>query len=165
MIELHALSRSKHAKGDLSGTQNDNISSLLNQDIQRRPPHSHRGDRGVDHIGFLIRISGYKAKSTGCQLDGDITGFGVIKHRSIKLQSGARPKRQVGVIAKHQSRIAVGRRAHDFIANDFISFRNPRDARLELGNRYSEPPPRPQFARRPRLSLLATRRCRRSGRA
>src|ERR1700736_6938207 len=101
MIELHALTRPKDAKGDLSGTQNDNISSLLNQNIQRRPPHSHCGDRGLDLVGFLIRISGYKAKSTGCQLDGDITWLGIIKHRSIKLQSGTRPKRQVGVIAKY----------------------------------------------------------------
>ena len=135
MNEIHALSR--HANGRLSGTQNDFISSLLNQNIQRRPSHAHRGDRGLDHVSFLLRISGYKAKSTLCQLDGDITWLGIVKHRSIKLQSGARPKRQVGVIAKHQSCIAVGRRAHDFIANDFISFRNPRGARFKLGNRIS----------------------------
>jgi hypothetical protein len=133
MNEIHALSR--HANVDRSGNQNDFISSPLNQNIQLRSPHSHRGDRGLDLVGFLIRMSGYKAKSTGYQLDGDITGFGVIKHRSIKLHSGARPKRQVGVIAKHKSCIAVGRRAHDFIANDFISFRNPRDARFKLRNR------------------------------
>src|SRR6516164_4244797 len=86
MIEFHALFSPKHANRDLSGTQNDSISSLLNQNIQRRPPHSHRDDRGLDLVGFLIRISGYKAKSTQCELDGNITGFGVIKHRSIKLQ-------------------------------------------------------------------------------
>src|SRR5436309_225236 len=103
MIKIHALSRPRHANGDLSGTQNDFISSLLNQNIQRRPSHAHRGDRGLDHVSFLLRISGYKAKSTLCQLDGDITWLGIVKHRSIKLQSGARPKRQVGVIAKHQS--------------------------------------------------------------
>jgi hypothetical protein len=133
MNEIHALSR--HANAGPSGNQNDFISSPLNQNIQRRSPHSYRGDRGTDLVGFLIRMSGYEAKGTLRQLDGDITGFGVIKHRSIKLQSGARPKRQVGVIAKHKSCIAVGRRPHDFIANDLISFRNPRDLRLELGNR------------------------------
>src|SRR6516164_10304965 len=72
MKEIHALFSSNHANGRLSGTQNDRISSLLNQDIQRRPPQSQRGDRGLDLVGFLIRISGYKAKSTRCQLDGDI---------------------------------------------------------------------------------------------
>jgi hypothetical protein len=118
MNEIHALSR--HANAGPSGNQNDFISSPLNQNIQRRSPHSYRGDRGTDLVGFLIRMSGYEAKGTLRQLDGDITGFGVIKHRSIKLQSGARPKRQVGVIAKHKS---------------CISFRNPRDLRLELGNR------------------------------
>ena len=133
MNEIHALSG--HANGGFSGSQNDFILPLLNQKIQRRPPHSDRRQRGADHVSFLLRMSGYEAKSTLCQLDGDISGFGVIKHRSIKLQSGARPKRQVGVIAKHKSCIAVGRRAHDFIANDFISFRNPRDARFKLGNR------------------------------
>src|SRR5262245_20299019 len=86
--EVHALSRPRHANGGLSGTQNDNISSLLDQNIQCRPPHPHRGDRGLDLVGFLIRISGYNAKSTVCQSDGDITWLGVIKDRSIKLQSG-----------------------------------------------------------------------------
>ena len=154
MIELHALSRPKHAKGDLSGTQNDNISSLLNQNIQRRPPHSHRGDRGLDLVGFLIRVSGYKAKSTQCQLDGDIAGFGVIKHRSIKFQSGVRPKGQVGVIAKHRSshrcrpRCARLRCERLHLLSQFLW----REA--QAGKPCSEPPPQPQSARRPRVSLV-----------
>ena len=133
MNEVHALSG--HANSRFSGSQNDLIFSPLDQKIQRRPPHADRRQRGADYVSFLLRMSGYEAKSTLCQLDGDITGFGVIKHRSIKLQSGGWPKSQVGVIAKHKSCIAVGRRAHDFIANDFISFRNPRDFRLKLRNR------------------------------
>src|SRR2546423_11506426 len=127
MIKIHSLSRPRHANGDLSGTQNFFFNDPATTEIYPLSLHDALPIWGLDLVGFLIRISGYKAKSTLCQLDGDITDFGVVQHSSIKLQSSSPPNSQVGIIAKHKPCIAVGRRAHDFIANDFISFRNPRD--------------------------------------
>src|SRR5438876_8667406 len=113
MIELHALSTLYHADGHLDLPSFPTRRSSDLQNIQRRPPHSHRGDRGLDLVGFLIRMSGYKAKSTLCQDRKSTRLNSSHTYSSYTVHCGTKTKRQVGIIAKHQSRIAVGRRAHD----------------------------------------------------
>jgi hypothetical protein len=75
MDEINTLSW--HANIGQSGAQNDNIPPSLNLDIQRRPPHPHRRDRGADQVGLLVRVPSHKAKRTGSELNSDITCFGI----------------------------------------------------------------------------------------